>query len=66
MARRTRYAREFRERAVALVLEHREEHESQWDAIRSIADLHRSLGFLGLQHADERLALPCHQHHLRP
>lgn len=37
MAGRTRYTREFRERAVALVVEHRGEYESQWDAIRSIA-----------------------------
>ena len=32
-----RYSREFRERAVALVLEHQSEYESQWEAIRSIA-----------------------------
>lgn len=37
MARRSRYAREVRERAVRMVEEHREEHSSQWAAIQSIA-----------------------------
>jgi transposase len=33
MARRTRYSREFRERAVALVFEQVEQYSSQWEAI---------------------------------
>lgn len=37
MARRTKYSREVRERAVALVMECQREHASQWEAIRSIA-----------------------------
>ena len=37
MARRTKYSREMRERAVALVLECQQEYDSQWEAIRSIA-----------------------------
>jgi transposase len=36
MARKV-YSREFRERAVALVLEHQDEYDTQWDAIRSVA-----------------------------
>ena len=37
MARRGPYPPEFRERAVRMVLEHQEEHPSQWSAITSIA-----------------------------
>jgi len=34
---RPRYSPEVRERAVRMVREHEQEHESQWSAIRSIA-----------------------------
>ena len=37
MARTSRFSPEVRERAVRMVLEHAEQHESQWAAIRSIA-----------------------------
>jgi transposase len=37
MARRTRYSREVRERAVALVFEQVEQYSSQWEAICSVA-----------------------------
>jgi transposase len=37
MARRTRYSREFRESAVALVFEQVGQHASQWEAICSVA-----------------------------
>jgi transposase len=37
MVRRTRYSREFRERAVALVFEQVEQYSSQWEAICSVA-----------------------------
>jgi len=38
MNRRVRYSAEVRERAVRLVAEHEREYESQWAAIRSIAE----------------------------
>ena len=37
MARRSRYSPEVRERAVRLALEHRDEYETEWAAITSIA-----------------------------
>ena len=37
MARPSRFSPEVRDRAVRMVLEHQEEHESQWAAIVSIA-----------------------------
>ena len=37
MAGRTRYSREFRERAVMLVFEQVEQYSSQWEAICSVA-----------------------------
>jgi transposase len=38
MARPSRYSPEVRERAVRMVREHEKAHDSQWAAIRSIAD----------------------------
>ncbi len=38
MSRRIRYSQEVRERAVRLVVEHRGDYASQWEAIRSIAE----------------------------
>jgi len=38
MARPIKYSPEVRERAVRMVREHQEEHESQWAAIRSMAE----------------------------
>ena len=37
MGKRSRYSPEIRERAVRMVWEQEEEHDSQWAAIRSIA-----------------------------
>jgi transposase len=38
MARTSRFSPEVRERSVRMVLEHRNEYESKWAAIRSIAE----------------------------
>ena len=38
MARRGRFSPEVRERAVRLVFDHAEKHDSQWAAIRSVAE----------------------------
>ena len=38
MNQRIRYSAEVRERAVRMVVEHEREYESQWAAIRSIAE----------------------------
>jgi transposase len=37
MGMRKRYSKEVKERAVRLVLEHQDEYESQWAAVRSVA-----------------------------
>lgn len=34
---RTTYTREFREKAVALVFEHQDEYDTQWEAIKAIS-----------------------------
>ena len=38
MSRPSRFSPEVRERAVRMVLEHREEYDSRWAAIKSIAE----------------------------
>ena len=38
MGRRTAFPAEVRERAVRMVIEHRDEYPSQWAAIRSVAE----------------------------
>ena len=38
MGRPSRFSPEVRERAVRLVFEHAEQHDSQWGAIRSVAE----------------------------
>lgn len=37
MPRKSRYSKVFRDRAVALVFDSRESHESEWEAIKSAA-----------------------------
>jgi transposase len=38
MARQTRYSQEVRERAIRMVLDHRGEYDSEWEAICSVAE----------------------------
>ena len=38
MSQRIRYSQEVRERAVRMVIEHKGDYASQWEAIRSIAE----------------------------
>ena len=37
MSRRSRFSAEVRERAVRMVQEHRKDHDSEWEAMKSIA-----------------------------
>ena len=37
MSRRNRFSAEVRERAVRMVQEHRKDHDSEWEAMKSIA-----------------------------
>ena len=39
MTRASRYPQELRERAVRMVIDHREEYDSEWAAMRSIAEM---------------------------
>ena len=39
MERRGRYPTELRERAVRMVIDHRDEYDSEWAAMRSIAEM---------------------------
>ena len=38
MGRQKRFSPEVRERAIRIVLDHREQYASQWEAIRSVAE----------------------------
>jgi hypothetical protein len=55
-ARRTKYSREMRERAIALVLECQQEYDSQWEVIRPIAAARQKSSF---SRASSRNARAC-------